>query len=32
VVQVGEQIIRDPKLAAAEKQRILTITTQFTYR
>lgn len=32
VVQVGEHIIRDPKLAAAEKQRILTITTQFTYR
>lgn len=32
VVQVGEHIIRNPKLAAAEKQRILTITTQFTYR
>lgn len=32
VVQVGEHIIRDQKLAAAEKQRILTITTQFTYR
>lgn len=32
VVQVGDHIIRDPKLAAAEKQRILTITTQFTYR
>lgn len=32
VVQVGEQIIRDEKLAAAEKERILKITTQFTYR
>lgn len=32
VVQVGDHIIRDRKLAAAEKQRILTITKQFTYR
>lgn len=32
VVQVGDHIIRDEKLAAAEKQRILTITTRFTYR
>lgn len=32
VVQVGEHIIRDEKLAAAEKQRILKITTRFTYR
>lgn len=32
VVQVGAHIIRDEKLAAAEKQRILKITTRFTYR
>ncbi len=32
VVQVGDHIIRDEKLAVAEKQRILKITTRFTYR